>query len=374
MTVDPHEVQQETMIAMLERERRSLTSSILALVLLAVGFGFYSFPEPFYALLALRFVSFLFTRRAARNLANAVRKSRPTKGPHRLMVLGMALTGLSLALLLLPAPSGTPFAAVLLVNCVVLVTLTLVPVTLAAMRGPRDAMLASFFLTICGQVAFQPTFANPWVIAVAALTAIGIRMYAYNTGEHIVTAAAVLVENRQLSEDLSDALAHAEYLGVRDPLTGLYNRRKLFEERDDGQEGQLRQVLMIDLDRFKSINDRFGHAAGDRVLVATASAIRNCLERMDGTSDLAFRLGGEEFVAILDSEDFEKARSIAEELRRDIARIALDESHTGSFETSASIGLASWHPGEKLDDVLHRADAACYKAKNEGRNRVRSAA
>ncbi|EDL50118.1 response regulator [Erythrobacter sp. SD-21] len=208
----------------------------------------------------------------------------------------------------------------------------------------------------------------------AALTAIGIRMYAYNTGEHIVTAAAVLVENRQLSEDLSDALAHAEYLGVRDPLTGLYNRRKLFEERDDGQEGQLRQVLMIDLDRFKSINDRFGHAAGDRVLVATASAIRNCLERMDGTSDLAFRLGGEEFVAILDSEDFEKARSIAEELRRDIARIALDESHTGSFETSASIGLASWHPGEKLDDVLHRADAACYKAKNEGRNRVRSAA
>ncbi|QZD89420.1 diguanylate cyclase [Qipengyuania aurantiaca] len=373
--VDPRAVQQETMLAMLERERRSLSSSLLAMALLALSFAFYALPGPFYLLLGLRLASFTFTRRAAALLNLAVRENRRTTWPHRRMMLAMGLTGFTLAMLLLPAPAGTPFAAQLLVGCVVLVALTLISTTLAAMRGPRDMMLASFFLTMCVIVPSQlASTANMWIIAVAAITVAGIRMYAYNAGEHIITSAAVLVENRLLSQDLAQALAKAEYLGACDPLTGLYNRRKLFEQRERAADGGLRQVLMIDLDRFKSINDKFGHSAGDRVLVAAADAIGARLDGMKGSGHMAFRLGGEEFVALLQDTDCDTARRVAEALRGDITQISAAAADIGALETTASIGIARWHPGEELDEALQRADAACYAAKNAGRNRVQAAA
>lgn len=362
------------MVAMLERERRSLTSSLIALALFAAAFAFYGNMLLMYALLSLRVASFLVTRRAAANLLHAVREKDDTKWQQRIMVLSMCITGVTLGLLLLPPPPGTPFAASLMVRAVALVAVTLIPVTLAAMPHPRDAMLASFFLTVCALALYQPETADPAIGVVAALTVIGIRVYSANTGHHIVAAAAVLVENRQLSKDLSHALERAEYFGSRDPLTGLYNRRKLFEQRaEDGGDGG-RQLLMIDLDHFKAINDRFGHSAGDRVLVAAADAIRKRLSAVGNGDHLAFRLGGEEFLVILDGMDSAEAAMIAEELREDIARIGPEDAGLNGMETTASVGFARWHRGEELDDVLQRSDAACYAAKRAGRNRVRAAA
>ena len=358
---------------MLERERRSLTSSLLALALFAVAFAFYPNIWVMYALLALRFVSFAFTRWAAAALDRATRERRTSLWPQRIMVLAMIGTGITLGLLLMPPPPGTPFAAVLMVRAVVLVAVTLIAVTLAAMRAPRDAMLASFFVTVCALALRDLENADLAVGLVAAMTCIGIRTYAANTGHHIVAAAEVLVEKRQLSEDLSVALARAEYLGSRDPLTGLGNRRKLFRQRDDDSYAAC-HILMIDLDRFKNINDRFGHSAGDRVLVAAANVIRDRLAAVGFSDDLAFRLGGEEFLVILDQEDENEAKLFAESLRTEIAEICAREDGLENARISASIGIAKWQSGESFDEVLHRSDAACYLAKNTGRNRVRAAA
>ena len=358
---------------MLERERRSLTSSLLALALLAVAFAFYPNIWTMHALLALRFVSFAFTRWSASALDLATRERRTSMWPQRIMVLAMIGTGITLGLLLMPPPPGTPFAAIQMVRAVVLVAVTLIAVTLAAMRAPRDAMLASFFVTVCALALGDPENADPAVGLVAAMICIGIRTYAANAGHHIVAAAEVLVEKRQLSEDLSVALARAEYLGSRDPLTGLGNRRKLFRQRD-GESDAACHILMIDLDRFKSINDRFGHSAGDRVLVAAADVIRNRLAAEGFSDDVAFRLGGEEFLVIFERDDETEAKRFAELLRTEIGEICSRENGLEDARISASIGIARWEPGEAFDHALQRSDAACYLAKNTGRNRVRAAA
>ncbi|MBX7526624.1 GGDEF domain-containing protein [Qipengyuania vesicularis] len=372
--VDPHEVRQETMIAMLERERRSLTSSLLALSILAASFAFYSAPGLFFGLLALRLLSFLITRNAARHLLDSVRHKRDPFWPQALMVVSMAFTGVTLGLLLVPPPPGSPFGATLMARATVLIAVTLIAVTLAAMRAPRDAMLLSFCGTVCASLWVFPEVAEPAIALVAVLVVIGIRVYSENAGHHIVAAARVLVENRQLSEDLAEALAHAEYLSARDPLTGLFNRRKLFEQRENAARGGQRQILTIDLDRFKAINDRFGHSAGDRVLVATADLIREQIWNLDGDEHLGFRLGGEEFLIILDQIDSDQARSFAEGLREKIAALSERENGLEAATITASIGIARWYPGEELDEALQRSDLACYEAKHAGRNQVRAAA
>jgi diguanylate cyclase (GGDEF)-like protein len=265
--------------------------------------------------------------------------------------------------------------AVNLVRGVVVIVVTLIAVTLAALPVARDAMLASFWLTVLGMIILHPGVQHPALVVMLALIVIGIRIYSASTGEHIQSAAKVLVENRQLSEDLADALAHAEFLSWRDPLTGLFNRRKLFEETRIERSTQPRHLMTIDLDRFKAINDTYGHGVGDHVLIATADAIREWGGTLPAAAGhQAFRLGGEEFLVITRGLDDGAAADAAERLRSAIAQIARGFSEHPDIRISASIGLTGWRFGEGLDDALLRADAACYEAKNTGRNRVRRAA
>lgn len=158
---------------------------------------------------------------------------------------------------------------------------------------------------------------------------------------------------------------------LTDPLTGLANRRALFEaadaasrERDGG--GDALSVLIFDLDHFKEINDRFGHALGDRVLklfAATAQA------RLDGGSIVA-RLGGEEFVAILPGADPLKAMGAAEMVRHAFAESAAFVNGLAVGAT-VSVGVA-WDASVTgdLSALFRRADAALYVAKRSGRDRV----
>jgi diguanylate cyclase (GGDEF)-like protein len=373
--VDSYEIEREAVIAMLERERRSLTSSLLALSLLAFAVAMLPDPAPMALLLALRFASFLFTRSAASRLEKRVRARKPLKASRRILFGGMSLTGVTLALMLWPQPPGASMVAVALIQIVVVVAVTLISVTLAALPASRDAMLASFWATASGLVLFHPAGLDPAMIAVVTLSVVGIRIYSYNTGHHIRSSARVLVENRRLSEDLADALAHAEFLSWRDPLTGLYNRRKLFEETRTENSPHSRHLLTIDLDRFKAINDTFGHGVGDRVLIATAEAIRDWSRTLRGAgAHLAYRLGGEEFLVIARDLDDTTIAEAAENLRAQIAGLGERFPDQPGICISASIGLTSWLFGEGLDDALMRADIACYEAKKTGRNRVRRAA
>jgi diguanylate cyclase (GGDEF)-like protein len=155
-----------------------------------------------------------------------------------------------------------------------------------------------------------------------------------------------------------------------DALTGLANRRALEEilaaeiSRAQRFAHQL-AVVLLDLDRFKEINDSFGHAAGD-VMLRAVSRLLTSLARQ---GDTVARWGGEEFVVVLPETDLAGAQRFAERLRRTI------EAHSvGDMKTSASCGVATMLPDDSVEELLGAADQALYQAKSNGRNRTESAA
>lgn len=158
-----------------------------------------------------------------------------------------------------------------------------------------------------------------------------------------------------------------ERLATHDALTGARNRRSLEDSlalaRDRLlKEGRPSSLVLLDLDNFKAINDRFGHAYGDEVLTKCANLIRRSV-RFD---DCLFRFGGEEFVLLLTDVEEIDAADVAEDLRTIVASQLGD----ASCPITTSLGVTELHP---LDDVKHwlkRADDALYEAKNGGRNRV----
>ncbi len=163
-----------------------------------------------------------------------------------------------------------------------------------------------------------------------------------------------------------------EAISVTDDLTGLYNRRYFFERLEEYLRAARRHrlplsLMMLDLDHFKRINDTFGHPTGDRVLKALAEVIRSGLR----ASDIPARYGGEEFLILLPYTGEAEATRLAERLRRTIS------GHPFSIPESArpvtiSIGVAEFDVDHPVDGeaLVARADAALYRAKRDGRNRV----
>lgn len=143
-----------------------------------------------------------------------------------------------------------------------------------------------------------------------------------------------------------------------DPLTGAFNRRKL----DAVSSGDNHALILFDLDRFKSVNDRFGHEAGDRILVRTGQIVRSVVR----DDDLFVRWGGEEFLVLCPDLSDSDAMRLAERLRAAIA-----EADFGIGEpVTASFGVAPAAGEENPEALFRRADAAMYRAKQSGRNRV----
>lgn len=158
-----------------------------------------------------------------------------------------------------------------------------------------------------------------------------------------------------------------------DVLTGLLNRRAALDRLSQGfnlaeRGGQPLCIAMVDLDRFKSVNDRFGHAAGDRMLAAIATQFRDQLRGADWAS----RWGGEEFLLLLHT-DLAGARAALDRLRIAVAELQLPAGDQ-LVGCTISAGCAQMQPGEPIDTVIERADVALYAAKAEGRNLVRLAA
>ncbi|MBT4519657.1 MAG: GGDEF domain-containing protein [Halieaceae bacterium] len=156
-------------------------------------------------------------------------------------------------------------------------------------------------------------------------------------------------------------------MAVVDHLTGAYNRRQ-FESDMARSRAQLERygtptsLLMLDLDYFKSINDEFGHDAGDRVLRRIAKLIESSTRAVDGL----YRIGGEEFALILPNTQLQPAMAIAENIRSLIEGADIISDHP----ITASFGVAELHPQESYKKVIKRCDEALYTAKAEGRNRV----
>ena len=156
-----------------------------------------------------------------------------------------------------------------------------------------------------------------------------------------------------------------------DPLTRLVNRRGLERALAAEREHAARtkssySVLMLDIDRFKKYNDRYGHLEGDRVLAAVAGAFAHSLRAID----CAARYGGEEFIALLPGTNAEGALILGERVRDSVRALAIVHAEAEEGIVTVSVGAACAVPGESDASLLMRADAALYRAKDGGRNRV----
>lgn len=172
---------------------------------------------------------------------------------------------------------------------------------------------------------------------------------------------------------LTVSLAEIHRLATTDELTGCLNRRSLMEALSNetariARYGRPACIAALDLDHFKLINDRHGHAAGDRVLREFAALVKARLR----TSDFFGRLGGEEFLVLLTETESAAGVLAMDRLRRAVADHPWHQAYPG-LRVTVSIGVARWRRGESADDWLGRADLALYAAKGGGRDRVHDA-
>ncbi len=175
--------------------------------------------------------------------------------------------------------------------------------------------------------------------------------------------ASITLENARIFKETQDQ-------AITDPLTGVYNRRGLFQIGDFEFQRARRinrpfSAMIFDIDYFKKVNDQFGHATGDQTL-------RNLAERCRIGSravDVIARYGGEEFVVLLPETNLESARMVAERLRQMIMKEPF-ATDSGLLPVTISIGVAETHESDTLKTVIERADAALYEAKRAGRNCV----
>ena len=162
-----------------------------------------------------------------------------------------------------------------------------------------------------------------------------------------------------------------ERLATTDPLSGTYNRRHFTKLAEIEIARSVRHnhplaLLMVDIDHFKNINDSYGHHTGDIAIYEFAETCRHLLRR----SDILGRMGGEEFAVLLPETPPDGAHHIAERLREKLSQVTIG-SEKGTVQFTVSIGVTNWRGNsDGLSELLRRADAALYEAKERGRNRV----
>jgi diguanylate cyclase (GGDEF)-like protein len=227
-----------------------------------------------------------------------------------------------------------------------------IPVVTLSARFDRRGVLAGLALTV----------------ALLLTTTVGVDAGAVADDPSRVVAALTLIGAVGM---LSTALMRSDLQyrteSVLDGLTGMLNRRSLAARAAELVEqaaltGQAVGVVLGDLDRFKAVNDEHGHQAGDAVLVDVAYTLRKQLRAFD----LAYRLGGEEFLIVLPGAALDEAVALAERLR-----VAVELEPAGGLHVTMSFGAASSAgAGLRWDDLVAQADAALYRAKRDGRNRV----
>jgi diguanylate cyclase (GGDEF)-like protein len=158
-------------------------------------------------------------------------------------------------------------------------------------------------------------------------------------------------------------MAELSRQALRDPLTGLRNRRGLVDKLQAATRRAGQALVLLDLDGFKAVNDRFGHARGDELLCEVADRIRQASRE----GDLVFRLGGDEFAVLVG--DVPQPRQALELGRRFVAAATIDDGEAGDLRVGASAGVRLL-TSDSLGTAVHDADAALYAAKHSGRGQA----
>ncbi|MFC2009199.1 GGDEF domain-containing protein [Chloroflexota bacterium] len=182
-------------------------------------------------------------------------------------------------------------------------------------------------------------------------------------------------ELKTVQQELARRNAEYERIASYDTLTGLLNRRAILEKVNEWllhvrrYKGHL-TVAMLDIDHFKRVNDKYGHRAGDRVLADLSSMMQRSIRR----TDFVGRYGGQEFLIILPRTDAAGAAVMAERVRASLEGVPMHDAEGNDFKVTASLGVAEYFDEDDEDSLISRADAALYRAKEAGRNRVEIAA
>jgi diguanylate cyclase (GGDEF)-like protein len=225
------------------------------------------------------------------------------------------------------------------------------------------AIVANFFLTTNLRFATVATCA---VVLLLAATGKSFENAAL-MWSFVATSGLLAVLSYIVAHQYEMQRASLERLADTDPLTGAFNRRVMERElhlavEEHARKGVPMSVILMDIDHFKHINDRFGHEKGDSVLSAFAGLIM----RNTRLNDRFFRFGGEEFLMLVYNGDADEAEAIAEKIRH-ATELSMD---AGLQDVTVSLGVAGLARGESCEQWISRADAAMYRAKESGRNRV----
>ena len=186
---------------------------------------------------------------------------------------------------------------------------------------------------------------------------------------HVIEYIRDVTARKAAEAERNDLIERLQLLSRSDELTGLLNKRAITErlshEVDRARRYKAPLALIIcDLDRFKQINDTFGHEAGDRVLALVARTLAGTLRK----ADIIGRMGGDEFMLVLPQTPLEGAIEIAERVRRNVEEVSYPSDIT--IRTTLSLGIAAYQGIPDPNEMLRRADTALYDAKKTGRNRI----
>jgi diguanylate cyclase (GGDEF)-like protein len=215
---------------------------------------------------------------------------------------------------------------------------------------------------------FQQTRSGSWSPQVEVI--IGVTFLLAILGYCILGREFSVMRERLIesNQQLISALIKIEELAITDELTGIYNRRHLLDRLDKqraiaNREGSSFVLAFIDLDKFKSINDQFGHGVGDDVLRQFSDLLQESIREVD----IVARYGGEEFVLLLNGLGIETAAVVVERIRSAVEGLRFSDEN---LAMTISVGITEYLAPETAKETLERADKLLYQAKHDGRNRV----
>ena len=208
------------------------------------------------------------------------------------------------------------------------------------------------------------------IVFLPSFLAIGFTLYSLR---RIQELKSEIIRRRKAENKLQKSERMYKELSITDALTQLYNSRYFYSKLEEEIYRSVRykhplSLLLIDIDDFKILNDRYGHLEGDKALTMAGKIIKDCLRKTDS----AYRYGGEEFTVILPEIGFEAALNAAERIRKQISTHKFASISNQALHITVSIGACRLEPGEEMKAFVKRADKAMFVAKQEGKNRVSS--
>lgn len=358
------------------RDRMLWTLPLPLVVMCALAWGHPNF-DMMAAICAIQTGAYALLWRANAKLRQALAAEHGIERAVRWKTASIALTGIIWGLALLPiggsltwgiAPMFIILTVVVCVAVSALMDAPIRPFSLAAILG-FVAGGASVYLYFADQIGLMPAVSQ-------LLLGPGLIWLTSAAGKHARKSMHNEIHNAQLALHLQSALDTAEYLSQHDSLTALLNRRAFEREaasfRGKSAEPQPAQIILFDLDHFKTINDSHGHSIGDTALKTVADTLDHVFS---GPLPESFRhvwtarWGGEEFIVMLAGASSDAAWAMAEILRSAVGA-ARNKGWPAGLGLTASFGVSEWLADEPLHEAIARADEAMYRAKQRGRDCV----